>query len=186
MEQRDTEQFNLVEDNEFLEAFLTDESTIEQVTLDLARSPLVLLNYAATHYIQSTSTIFRKKFGIGSTDWRLLVVLFRNPRSSSKDIEGYVRMNKAAISRALAVLTDRGFVIYTSAANDERIKIWSLTSSGIQLHNEMLQVSVSIYRHVLYGLDYQDIEHLRISLNKIAKRIASLPEQFPISSFESK
>ena len=77
MEQRSAEQSGLVDDNEFLEVFSTDESDIEHVTLDLARSPLVLLSYAATHYIQSTSTIFRKKFGVGSTDWRLLVVLDR-------------------------------------------------------------------------------------------------------------
>lgn len=151
----------------------------------MARSPLVLLSYAATHYIQSTSAIFRKEFGVGSTDWRLLVVLFRNPSSSSKDVEGFVRLNKAAISRALSGLMDRGFVIYTSASDDERIKLWSLTSSGIELHNKMLQVSVQIYKHVLYGINEEDLEFIRVNLSRIAERVASLPGKFSLSSPES-
>lgn len=173
------ERVNDVHPEQYLEYFGTNADGDAKVTLDLIRSPLVLLSYSATQYVQTTSAIFRRQFGVGSAAWRMLVVLFRNPESTSKDVAQYVRMDKAAVSRTLSSLMDQGYVRCNGNPEDERVKVWSLSDSGLVLHDRMLNVSAQIYERVLTGLSNQEIDSLRHCLQVLSRRVDQLPEFFP-------
>lgn len=166
-------------EDQYLEYFPEEAGLDVQVTLDLARSPLVLLSYSASQYVQTTSAIFRKQFRVGSVAWRLLVVLFRHPRSSSKEVGRYIRMDKAAVSRTLSSLMEQGYVVYAGDPHDERVKVWSLSASGKELHNRMLGVSTQIYEQVLSGLADYEIDSLRHCLQVLIRRIDQLPKELP-------
>lgn len=166
-----------IHEDQYLEYFAAPPSKETKVTLNISRSPFVLLSYTATQYVQVTSAIFRKKFGIGSTAWRLLVVLFRNPRSSSNEISQFVRTDKAAVSRALHLLMEQGYVHYSGHPEDERVKVWLLSESGELLHDRMLKVSAKIYEYLLSDLEDHEINSLRHSLQILSKRIDHLPEK---------
>jgi len=161
----------------YLEHFEVSPSKVPKVTLSTSKSPMVLLSYTATQYVQTTSAIFRKQFGIGSSAWRLLVVLFRHPHSSSNEISRFVRTDKAAVSRTLNLLMEQGYIQYAAQPDDERIKVWSLTESGELLHDRMLAVSTNIYEYLLSGLEDQDIDTLRQCLQVLSKKIDQLPKK---------
>lgn len=160
----------------YLEYFDRSSAGTQKVTLSIEQSPMVILSYTATQYVQTTSAIFRKKFGVGSTAWRLLVVLFRHPNSSSNEIGQFVRTDKAAVSRTLNALMDQGYVCCTSDPNDERIKLWSLSESGQTLHDQMLETSATIYEHLLSGFTDTELDVLRTCLHTLSKKIAQLPK----------
>ena len=168
---------NGVGENQFLDWFSSPDNEDRLVTLSLTQSPMVLLGYAANQYKQTTSRIFLKQFGVGSLDWRLLVVLYRNPQISSKMVAGYTRVDKAAVSRTLSRLEKLGHVDHHADAGDERVKVWRLSASGIELHNKMLSVSVEIYQRVLSRLDASQIDQFRQTLNVFIESIAALPEE---------
>lgn len=161
----------------YLEHFEATPSKEPKVTLSTSKSPMVLLSYTATQYVQTTSAIFRKQFGIGSSAWRLLVVLFRHPRSSSNEISRFVRTDKAAVSRTLNSLMEQGYIHYSGHPDDERIKVWSLSESGEALHDRMLTVSTNIYEYLLSDLEDQEINTLRHCLQVLSKKIDLLPQK---------
>lgn len=161
----------------YLEHFEATPSKEPKVTLSTSQSPMVLLSYTATQYVQTTSAIFRKEFGIGSPAWRLLVVLFRHPGSSSNEISRFVRTDKAAVSRTLSSLMEQGYVHYSGHPDDERLKVWSLSESGALLHDRMLAVSTNIYEYLLSGFKDQEIDTLRHCLQVLSKKIDQLPQQ---------
>ncbi len=171
------ERLNGVDERQFLDWFSSVENDKELVTLSLTQSPLVLLGYAANQYKQTTSRIFLKQFGVGSMDWRVLVVLYRNPEISSKMIVSIIKVDKAAVSRTLSRLEKRGYVHCQADADDERVKVWRLSDTGTDLHNRMLKVSVEIYQRVLSRLDARQLDQFRATLDQLIESIAEIPEE---------
>lgn len=177
MHEHENEFYSGIDESQFLDWFSSPESGDRQVTLSLAQSPLVLLGYTANQYKQATSRIFLKRFGVGGLDWRLLVVLYRNPNISSKMVASNTKVDKAAVSRTLARLEKLGYVNCKADAGDERVKVWLLSTSGIELHNNMLRVSIEIYQRVLSRLDASRIDQFRQTLRVLIESIADLPEE---------
>ncbi|OEY66105.1 hypothetical protein BG841_06295 [Marinobacter sp. X15-166B] len=166
-----------MDEGQYLDWFSAPGSAEKQVTLCLKNSPMVLLGYAANQYKQSTSRIFLKQFGVGSLDWRLMVVLYRNPNIPSKMVVNYLRVDKAAVSRTLSRLEQRGYVRWQPDANDERVKVWQLSAAGQKLHDDMLNVSVEIYQRVLSRLDGAQVDQFRQILEVLIESISSLPDE---------
>ena len=61
--------------------FLTVPADTAGRTLSFSRSPTVLLTCAANRFTCALVCNFQNRFGIGSMDWRMLVMLTREPRS---------------------------------------------------------------------------------------------------------
>ena len=81
-------------------------SLIEEV---LEQRAGYLIGAIANRLVNAGSGISRRHFGIGFSEWRILVVLALEP-ASAKRIGEVVGLDKAAISRGLQALERRGMV----------------------------------------------------------------------------
>ncbi len=131
--------------------------------LDLERYVPALLVFLANKLTSSASAIFRRRFGIGTTEWRVLAMVAVEP-----DID------KAAVSRALAVLQKKALVQARSHATDGRSSAHALTTKGWQLHDRILEISLERERRLLGDLSPAERETLIGLLNRLHRRLPDL------------
>lgn len=130
----------------------------EAQTLSFSRSPTVLLTFAANRFTRAASRLYQKEYGLGATDWRMLVMLTRQPGASVSQASQTIGIDKAAVSRCLARLEKKGLAEGVGThANDERRRGWILTERGRAMHAEILEVALERQARLLSGFSSQDV-----------------------------
>jgi DNA-binding MarR family transcriptional regulator len=98
----------------------------------------------------------RRRFGLGTNDWRVISVLALRPGASATEVSEFIAVNKAVVSKSVAVLLERDLIVLVDGPRGSR-PIY-LTPAGAQMHADMLPVSMS----------GQDILHSEIGPDQIA------------------
>lgn len=129
-----------------------------QTTLSFRRSPTVLLNFAANRFTRIAARQYQEQFGIGAMDWRMLVMLTREPGSSVAHASRTIGIDKAAVSRSLARLDKAGLVAARVEGSDERRKEWTLTKEGQRMHKEILAVALERQKQLLSGFSAEEVQ----------------------------
>jgi len=137
------------EDADFL---VTVEATGAE-TLSFRRSPTVMLTFAANRFTRSAARLYQQRYGIGAMDWRMLVMLTREPGSSVSHAGRTIGIDKAAVSRSLKRLEERGLAECADASRSD----WTLTEAGRALHEEILGIALARQRRLLEGLSREDV-----------------------------
>lgn len=152
-----------------------DEAGGESVsTLSFSRSTTVLLTFAANRFTRAAARQYQQQFGIGAMDWRMLVMLTRHPGSSVALASKTTGIDKAAVSRSLARLQDKGLAYAQSQASDPRRKDWFLSEAGEALHAEMLAVALQRQKALLDGFDQSEVEQLNHYLRRVLDNLGRL------------
>ena len=107
---------------------------------------------------RGASLLYLEKFDIGIVEWRVVSMLAIEPRISASRICEVVSLDKAATSRALTRLHERGFLDYQAQEQDPRRKIWWLNEAGYALHDEILAVALKREEKLIEGADPDDLE----------------------------
>ncbi|MEX0286635.1 MAG: MarR family winged helix-turn-helix transcriptional regulator [Paracoccaceae bacterium] len=134
--------------------FLTDEAETGARTLSFRRSPTVLLSFAANRFTRAAAREYQARFGIGAMDWRMLVMLTREPGSTVSHSGRTIGIDKAAVSRSLRRLEAQGL----AAPDTVRSTEWHLTAAGHALHAEILEVALARQQRLLQGLSAEEVE----------------------------
>lgn len=142
--------------------------------LDLERYVPALLVFLANKLTSSASAIFRRRFGIGTTEWRVLAMVAVEPDITAGRICRVIGFDKAAVSRALAVLQKKALVQARSHATDGRSSAHALTTKGWQLHDRILEISLERERRLLGDLSPAERETLIGLLNRLHRRLPDL------------
>ena len=142
--------------------------------LDLERYVPALLVFLANKLTSSASAIFRRRFGIGTTEWRVLAMVAVEPDITAGRICRVIGFDKAAVSRALAVLQRKALVQARSHATDGRSSAFALTARGWQLHDRILQISLEREQRLLADLSPAERETLIGLLNRLHRRLPDL------------
>ncbi|UWQ92029.1 MarR family transcriptional regulator [Rhodobacteraceae bacterium M382] len=145
-------------------------------TLSFSRSPTVLLNFAGNRFTRSAARFYQEEFGLGAMDWRMLVMLTREPGSSVSHAARTIGIDKAAVSRSLRRLQLSGLVLAEVRGDDDRRKVWSLTPSGTQLHARVLPGALARQRALLEGFSAQDVVTLTGFLSRMLQNLDSESE----------
>ncbi|MDJ0361880.1 MarR family winged helix-turn-helix transcriptional regulator [Rhodococcus sp. H29-C3] len=171
-------------DELFTDSVVTsDELGRAEVTLSLTHAPMVRIGLLANKYRQLTSRYYLREFGVGATDWRLLVVLTKSPEVSAGYIAELLGIDKAAVSRSLNALGSLGLstdALRSSA--DPRIKLWRLTRDGQELHARMLTASLRMNNVLLTGFGEEDIIKLLELSDAMLRNLELLEAEFGASS----
>lgn len=141
--------------------------------LDLDRHITALLTWLANKLARGASAEYRKKFGVGITEWRVLALLAIEREVSANRIVEVIGLNKGATSRSLKALESRGLISIRASNRDGRTKINALTEAGQRLHDEILPVAMDRERRLLQHLSAEETEQLSAVLLRLH---ASLPE----------
>lgn len=144
--------------------------------LDLENYAVAYLTWIANKVSSSASTIYRKRFGIGVTDWRIMALLAVEPWIPAGRISEVIGFDKAVISRSVAFMQERGLVETRFRDNNFRRQFIALTRAGLELHDRIVEVAREREEFLLADLDAAERRTAIRLLAKIHARASQLTE----------
>jgi DNA-binding MarR family transcriptional regulator len=106
------------------------------------------------------SRLYRRGFGIGLAEWRLMWVLgYEGPLNAHRASQ-IMGVDKAATSRSVAELYRRGLVTVTLNPADTRQRTIELSDSGRALHSRIMVVSRERERRLASAFSQEELELL--------------------------
>ena len=141
-------------------------------TLSFTRSPTVLLTFAGNRFTRAAARHYQTEFGIGAMDWRMLVMLTREPGSPVSHAARTIGIDKAAVSRSLHRLDALGLA--RAEDGNERRRHWTLTKAGRQMHARILDSALDRQRRLLDGFTPEEVDAFTTYLRRILINIETL------------
>jgi DNA-binding MarR family transcriptional regulator len=155
---------------------IEDENGGHARTLSFSRSPTVLLTFAANRFTRAAAKTYAGKFGIGAVDWRMLVMLTRQPGATVTESANTIGIDKGAISRCISRLEARGLCAKGKLHANGRSRGWWLTEEGIRLHELVLQEALERQRKLLDGFTLEEVEALTDMLRRFLTNLENLTD----------
>lgn len=147
---------------------------------DSRRSPhaLVLEDYIPAYFTYlagkisaGASAVYRPKFGVGITDWRIMALLAGEPWVGASRICNSTGLDKAAVSRSVRDLAVSGLIEVRPDRSDQRRQIIALTKKGIALHDRIVELAIARERALLAGLSERERRTLLAFLVRLEKAV---------------
>lgn len=135
--------------------------------LDIDRYLPFLLNAVSSAWQRKTSAIYRKEFGLGIVEWRVIAMLNIEPEITANRICEVVRLDKGATSRSLKQLESLGYAASEATTSDPRKRRWRLTAKGLKAHDDIMAIALGCEADMVEGLAEDEIDHLARSLKKL-------------------
>lgn len=99
-------------------------------TFELTEFTPYLLNAAAEAQSLRFSRVYRERYGMLRTEWRVLFHLGRYGEMSAREISGRARIHKTKVSRAVRALEEKRFLERRPSEADRRVEILALRPPG--------------------------------------------------------
>ena len=138
--------------------------------LDLARYVPGLLTFLTNKLGTGASQCYRKHFGIGVVEWRMLSMLAVESDITANRICQVVGLDKSAASRSLQTLEAAGHIRSQVDPRDARRYTISLTDSGQALHDRVIKVALERERRLLSDLSPQEVDTLIELLGRLQRQ----------------
>jgi DNA-binding MarR family transcriptional regulator len=142
------------------------------------------LNVLATLVSQALSRIYTGRYGIGISEWRVLVTLGQHGAMTGKTIGAQSQMHKTKVSRAVAQLEKRKLVAREINRDDMREAFLSLTPEGRAIYEEVTPLALDFARNLVGAVDAADrpafdraIAHLTEYSATLAGDLANAPDR---------
>lgn len=147
--------------------------------LHLARYVPALITFLANKLAAGASQCYRKHFGIGVVEWRMLSMLAVENGITANRICQVIGLDKGAVSRSLQTLEAAGHVRSQVDPQDARRNTVSLTASGRELHDRVLKVALERERRLLSGLSAEEVDTLIELLGRLHNQVNNVNEYDP-------
>ena len=134
-------------------------------TLSISRTPAMLLSFAANKFTEAASDYFAHRLGLGSVDWRMLLLLARLPGITAAEASKTIGVDKGTVSRSASRLSQRELIIAGDLHANGRSRGLFLTQTGRAMHDQILDISLSQHLELLKGFS-ADEAHLMADLLK--------------------
>lgn len=142
--------------------------------LDLSHYFPSIVTALATTITATASAVYRPKFGIGITDWRIMAILGSRPWISSAEICEAAALDKAAVSRSLAHLQKIKAIDIVTDRTDQRRQFVALTKSGLKIHDRIGKLALKREAQLLEDFSARDKQALLRFLARIQKRTGTV------------
>ncbi len=106
---------------------------------------------------------YEDRFGINTSEWRILVILYKNPEINAKEIGQLSQMDKVRISRTVKSLVKKSYLQQVTDPNDARARIYQLSPSGKILMRAVIPDALRYEEQLLQQLtetEQQQLHHL--------------------------
>ena len=110
------------------------------------------LAVAASRTSREFSALYRKRFGIGIAEWRVVAHLSQGGPVSVREIFERVDMDKSRVSRAAARLEEAGYVLKQMNPDDRRLVELSLTDAGQEMIDEIAPLAAAFEKDLTQRL----------------------------------
>ena len=128
-----------------------------------------LLNQAAEASSLAFSQVYKDRYGMLRTEWRVLFHLGLYGTLTASEIAHRARMHKTKISRAVQRLSDRRFVSRTRDEGDRRIEHLSLTPKGRAAYDDLRATAQRCHAHLLEGFSHEEARVLQEALIRLTE-----------------
>ena len=130
-----------------------------------------LLISTANKLVAGASLVYQRHFGIGIMEWRVLALIAAEPGITAKTIGVLSGVDKAAVSRAAASLSRRGFVVSVKDKDDNRATLLRLTAAGKALHSKVIKDSLERDQILSGALSAEEHDLLFMLLRRLVTRV---------------
>lgn len=127
-----------------------------------------LLNQAAEVSSLSFQQVYRDRYGMLRTEWRVLFHLGLYGEMTAREIGQRAKLHKTKISRAVHRLAERRFIHRVRDDADRRLEHLSLTEAGQKAFVDLRGVAQQHEARLLKTLDADEAAALRRALIKLA------------------
>jgi DNA-binding MarR family transcriptional regulator len=134
---------------------------------DLERYVPALIVFIANKLTSGSSRLYRENFGIGTTEWRIMVMLVVEPDITAQRICEIIGFDKAAVSRSLKLLEQRGLTVTRLIGANRRGSRMSLSEAGHALHARIAKIALERERRLLSQLSAAEVDALVDMLNRM-------------------
>ncbi len=167
----------LINDDMFLVDVEDPDSGETFSTLSISRTPAMLLSFAANKFTEAASKYFNESLGLGTVDWRMLLLLARTPGVTSVQAAQTIGVDKGTVSRSVSRLSKNELIQLGVLHSNGRSRGLTLTPTGRVLHDRILAAALSQQAHLLVGFDPEEVSTLCNMLLRFMGNLDALIER---------
>ncbi len=117
---------------------------------------------------------YARSLKVSIAEWRIIALLGRYAPISYNDVASRIRMDRAGISRTMALLSRRGFIVRLPDHDDRRQSIIALTAKGAKMHDRIAPLARKRGRRLEAALTANEIKALRRILGKLQSEVDAM------------
>ena len=111
----------------------------------------------------------RRRFGLGTNEWRVISVLAYRPGASATEVSEFIGVNKAVVSKSVTTLTARALIVLLEGPRGSRPMY--LTRAGARMHEDMLPISLRGQEIIVADLSEGEIDRFNELLRRMLDRM---------------
>ncbi len=127
-----------------------------------------LLNRAAEDSSLEFQKLYKGRYGMLRTEWRVLFHLGMYNRMTARDISQRAKIHKTKISRAVAKLAERRWVSRSRDETDRRAEHLELTAAGRGVYDDLRKQARAYDQKLTKEFSAGDVALLRRMLRQLA------------------
>ena len=127
-----------------------------------------LLNQAAEASSLSFQRVYKARYGMLRTEWRVLFHLGLYGRLTASEIGARAKMHKTKISRAVQRLSERRMVTRERDDDDRRLEHLTLTPAGLAAYRDLRGVARDYQARLVADLSAEERKVLTSVLRRMA------------------
>jgi DNA-binding MarR family transcriptional regulator len=154
-----------------------DDDRRSSRALDLETYIPAMLTYLAIKYSGGAAAIYRARFGISITEWRIMSLLAIEPWMVSGRITEIYGFDKATVSRSMSTLQAKQLAETRFQANNNRRQYIALTAEGLRMHDEIVQIAQARERQLVSELTDEERTTLVRLLTRMSAQIPNLSDE---------
>jgi len=140
----------------------------EKDDFDLRNFLPYLLNQAAEESSLAFQQVYKGRYGMLRTEWRVLFHLGIYGQMTAKEIGERARIHKTKISRAVFGLQQRRFLTRTRDDKDRRVEHLTLTAAGLAAYRDLHAVAETYDQKLSALFPVAEAALLRSMLQRLA------------------
>lgn len=141
----------------------------DMTDFDLQNFLPYMLNQAAEASSLDFQRVYKNRYGMLRTEWRVLFHLGIYGRMTAKDIGARSKMHKTKISRAVHKLAERRFLTREADPDDRRLEWLNLTAQGQSAYRDLRDIAMTFDKQLSAMFSEEENVVLRRALNKLSQ-----------------
>ncbi|CUH40451.1 homoprotocatechuate degradation operon regulator, HpaR [Jannaschia seosinensis] len=127
-----------------------------------------LLTMAAEEVSVGFQRVYRERYGMLRTDWRVLFHLGRYGAMTASEVRGRSRLHKTKVSRAVANLERLRMLSREADERDRRRETLSLTPAGMRAYDDLAREAERYDAKLWHGVTPQERDAITAHLRRLA------------------
>lgn len=127
-----------------------------------------LLNQAAGEVSAGFQTLYKSRYGMLRTEWRVLFHLGRYGEMTATEVCTRARVHKTKVSRAVTRLEARRFLRRQVSQHDRRAEVLALTDAGRAAYDDLSLQAQAYDAKLMSGFTDDEAQALRGALRRLA------------------